>query len=276
MGKRLADLCITAVYTAHNYIKLFKILKFNLSIDYVKVKKKQQQTNETLRHTPRTRWLESACLQPQCSCCWARAEPRTGSTGARRRGGWRGRPLMRTWRRCGCGRRVGNPACSSGCSRGVRMWPTAAGWQKSGRESRGPTPESWCSTCYRRTRSPSRPSPDLTGRTRGNKQEKKQSRYFGITNHRCWTTDTNRGCYLWRGARCSRQRPLPASWTVPAQSPGRRLGCLRWTQTAGRGSGRPLQQAHYSHGHNHHQAVTYTYSVPKVKLYNLTARQLHC
>lgn len=39
MGKRLAGLCITAVYTVHNYIKLLKILKFNLSIDYVKVEK---------------------------------------------------------------------------------------------------------------------------------------------------------------------------------------------------------------------------------------------
>lgn len=47
------------------------------------------------------------------------------------------------------------------------------------------------------------------------------------------------------------QKPLPASWTVPVQSPGRRLGCPQWTRSASMGSEKPLQHTDSSHGHNY-------------------------
>lgn len=132
-----------------------------------------QFPDKSLWHTPKTRWQGSACPQPLRSCRWGGTGLQTSSAGTWRRGGcWGWQQMMAepAGQCCGCGRRGGSPACSWGCSRGVRKWPRAAGWWRNGRESRGPTPESWCSRCYRRTLSPWRPSPDLTDSGRRGKR----------------------------------------------------------------------------------------------------------
>lgn len=172
----------------------------------------------------------------------------TGSLGSQWRGGWRGGQQMtaqQAVQRSGCGTYVGSPVYSWGCSRGVHRWPRAAGWWKSGRESRGPTPGSWCSRYYRRTRSPLRPGPDLTERR--HYQLLEPNRGFKHPLRRAALSS-----YLWREVQCSRQRLLLVSWTGPERSRGRRQGCPRWTQSASKGSGKPLQ-----HPKPHIQLIVY-------------------